>query len=46
MLSIGKLSQLAQMQDQDIPTEKSTLDGDLVPFLYGQDFADRDYSLR
>lgn len=36
MLSIGKLSQLAQMQDQDISTEKSTLDGDLFRFPAGR----------
>jgi len=30
MLSIGKLSQLAQMQNYDVLTEKSTLDGNVV----------------
>lgn len=30
-LSIGKLSQLAQMQDHDIPTDKAALDG-ISPF--------------
>lgn len=39
MLSIGKLSQLAWMQDHDVPTEKSALDGDPVP-LFSEDFSD------
>lgn len=31
MLSIGKLSQLAQMQNHDVQTEKAALDGNLIP---------------
>jgi hypothetical protein len=31
MLSIGKLSQLAWMQNHDVPTEKPTLDGNPNP---------------
>ena len=45
MLSIGKLSQLAQMQNHDVPTEKSALDGSLSPCLCRQDFSDGDCSL-
>jgi len=33
MLSIGKLSQIAQMQNYDVPTEKSVLDGNFVSSL-------------
>ena len=45
MLSIGKLSQLAQMQNHDVPTEKSALDGNLVPPSSRQNLSNRDCSL-
>lgn len=31
MLSIGKLSQLAHMQNHDVPMETPTLDGKIFP---------------